>query len=91
MRFKDDLERLIYYHSQIDYCYWRISEISKHTGKSECPMDAMVDAATGFDKALVKARIKEVKYLVKTIIRLKPKIGFEPTGDKEFLKAINVL
>lgn len=33
MKFKDDLQKEIYYRSQIDYCYWMIQEISQHKGE----------------------------------------------------------
>jgi len=29
MKFKDDLQREIYYHSQIDYCYFVLGELSE--------------------------------------------------------------
>ncbi len=88
MKFESELQRIIYYTGQIDFCYWRIQEISKHTGKMESPLEAMIDKVTGFSEHKVKASIKEVRHLVKTVIRCKPKIGFDPVKDKEFLNAI---
>lgn len=35
MRFSDDLQREIYYRSQIDYCYWMLEEISTQPQSKE--------------------------------------------------------
>ncbi len=91
MRFKDELQRYLYYVSQIDYCYWVIKEVSKHTGKMESPLEAMIDKATGFDKELVIKQIDEIKYLSSVIIRCKKKLGYDVDNDKKFLKELKKL
>ena len=91
MRFKDELQRQIYYISQIDYSYWRIQEISKHKAKMQNPLEALIDKASGFEEAQVLGRIKEVKYLASVIIRCKKKLDYETDADKLFLKKIRKL
>ena len=91
MRFKDELQRQIYYRSQIDYSYWRIQEISKHNAEMQNPLDALIDKATGFDEAQVLERIKEVKHLAQCIIRCKARLGYETIPDKQFLYKIRKL
>lgn len=85
MRFKDDLQRYIYYTSQIDYCYWAIQSISKHTYDACDPLTALIDKATGFDKIKVKNNISNVREAIKTIIRCKKKLSFDTERDEEFL------
>ena len=91
MRFKDELQRQIYYRSQIDYSYWRIQEISKHNAKMQSPLDALIDEASGFQEVHVLERIKEVKYLASVIIRCKARLGYETKADKQFLYKIRKL
>lgn len=91
MRFKDELQRQIYYRSQIDYSYWMIQEISRHNGKMQFPLAAMIDKATGFDKVKILERIDQVKYLVIVIIRCKKKLNYEVDEDKKFLKQLQKL
>ena len=85
MKFKDELQKQIYYRSQIDYCYWMIQNISNHKGEIQSPLEAMIDKATGFDKQKVKDALATVIYMVKTIIRCKGKIGYDTATDEEFL------
>lgn len=85
MKFKDDLDRAIWYVSQIDYSYWMLQEISKHSGKMESPLEAMIDRATGFDVEKVRQRINHCILLARTIIRCKTKMGYDAGGDKKFL------
>lgn len=93
MKFKDDLQKEIHYRSQIDYCYWMLQEISQHHGQMQNPLAAMIDEATGFNKAKVKEKINDCIYLIKTVIRCKPKClaGYDVTEDKKFLKELNKL
>ncbi len=91
MRFKDELQRQIYYRSQIDYSYWRIQEISKHNAKMQSPLEALIDKASGFEEAQVLERIEEVKCLASVVIRCKKKLDYETDADKDFLKAIRKL
>ena len=91
MKFKDELQRQIYYRSQIDYSYWMIKEISGHNSKPQSPLEAMVDEATGFSKAKVKERVKEVKYLVSVIIRCKKKLDYDTENDRKLLSKLKKL
>lgn len=91
MRFKDELQRQLYYRSQIDYSYWRIQEISKHNAKMQSPLEALIDKASGFEEAQVLERIEEVKYLAQCIIRCKARLGYETKPDKQFLYKIRKL
>lgn len=91
MRFKDELDRQLYYRVQIDYCYWMIQQISKHNAEIQSPLNAMIDRATGFDKAIVKSRIKDVKYCMSVVIRCKEKLGYDTKKDKSFLIEIKKL
>lgn len=91
MRFKDDLQRELYYVSQIDYCYWMIQEMSEHKGVMQSPLEAMIDEATGFNKVKVKDQIDTAIYLVTVLIRCKKKLEYDVETDKEFLKEIKKL
>ena len=91
MRFKDELQRQLYYRSQIDYSYWRIQEISKHNAEMQNPLEALFNKATGFDEAKVLERIKEVKSLAFVIIRCKARLGYDVKSDKQFLYKIRKL
>lgn len=91
MRFKDPLQKYIYYSSQIDYSYYMIQEISKHNGKMESPLIAMVDRATGFDRAKVKERIKDVRFLISTVIRCKEKLGYDASNDRKFKTELKII
>lgn len=91
MRFKDELQRQIWYRSQIDYSYWMIQEISKHTGEMQSPIVAMVDKATGYDKVRLKENIKTVRRCIRTIINGKEKLGYDAEDDKRFLKELKKL
>ena len=91
MRFESELQKELYYRSQIYFCYFGIQLISGHMNKPQSPLEAMVDKATGFDKANVKERIKEVRSLIRTIIRCKGKMGYDNSGDKEFLHKLKSL
>ena len=91
MMFKNNLEKEIYYRSQIDYCYWRIQDISKHNAAPQSILDALIDKSTGFDKTLVFERIKEVKYLSGVIIRCKSRLGINAKSDSRFLYEIKKL
>jgi hypothetical protein len=88
MRFKDELQEQLYFISQIDYCYWRLQQISEDSSKTESPLAALIDEATGFDKAKIKDLTDQSKYLVSTIIRCKKKLEFDAKGDKELLKKL---
>lgn len=88
MRFKDELQRQLYYRGIIDYCYWEIQEISNHTGKLQSPLEAMIDRATGFDIKKTVEKIDNIKDFVSMIIRCKKKIGYDLKNDKEFLKKL---
>lgn len=93
MRFKDDLQKEIYYRSQIDYCYWMIQEISQHKGEMQSPLAAMIDEATGFSKAKMKEQIDNAIYLMKVVIRCKPKClaKYDVANDKKFLAELQKL
>ena len=91
MRFRDELDRQLYYRSQIDYSYWRIKEISKHNAEMQSPLEALIDKATGFEEAKVLERIEEVKYLASVIIRCKARLGYDTKADKQFLYKIRKL
>lgn len=88
MRFKDDLQRFIYYKSQIDYCYYAIQEICEQKGELKSPLEMMIDDATGYSKEKLLQRIDEAIYLIKVVIRCKPKCGFEVDSDKKFLSEL---
>jgi len=51
MRFKDDLQRYIYYHSTIDWCYYVIENLSKSN-------DSIHEVTDGV--------IKMLRYIIKT-------------------------
>jgi hypothetical protein len=89
MRFRDSLDRELYYSSQIDFCYWRIQEMSKHTGKMESPLNALIDKATGFDIANTLENITVIRSYVSCIARCKKALGYDPRSDKDFLKKLN--
>jgi hypothetical protein len=91
MRFENDLQRELYYRSQIDYAYYLIKELSKHTAKPESPLNMLIDKATGYDKHKLKENIKLFKYWAGVVIRCKGKIGLDNSRDKEFLKGLKKL
>lgn len=43
MRFKDDLQRHLYYQSQIDYCYWSIKKLSESKEDIHEVTDSLVE------------------------------------------------
>lgn len=90
MKFKDDLQRLLYYTAQIDYSYFRLGQIANpnNGAVSKSPIEAMIDKVTGFDNERIKLQIKETKYLVGVIIRCKEKLGHDATADKKILSEI---
>jgi hypothetical protein len=91
MRFENDIQKEIYYTSQIDYCYWAIKKISENSDEPKHPLYSMIDEATGFNKANIENQIDEIIYLIKTIIRCKEKCPnkYDTNLDKEFLKKLN--
>lgn len=88
VRFKDELQRQIYYRGQIDYCYWLLQEMSEHTGERQNPLEAMIDKATGFNKEKVLQNIRQTKNLIGLIIKYKKKLGYATDADAELLKKI---
>lgn len=84
MRFKDELQKEIYYISQIDYCYWQISEIAKEKYIPVDPITNLINQVTGFTKAQDKSKILELIYLMGVIIRCKTKLGYEVDNDVQF-------
>ncbi len=88
MRFKDELQRQIYYRGQIDFCYWVIQELAKNKCELQTPLEAMIDKATGFNIQRTIDSIDQIKHMVSSIIRCKKKLGYDPVKDKEFLKKL---
>jgi hypothetical protein len=89
VRFKDDLQRWIYYKSQIDYCYFQIKKIQEGLQKPISPIERMVDKATGADIANEIKIVDGLIYLVKTMIRCKCKINEDGIdADKGFLSLL---
>jgi len=91
MRFKDELQKYIYYKSQIDYCYYMLEAIINNKQPDKSPINMLIDKATGFDKELLKREKENIQYLVSVMIRCKTKIGHETENDKKFLKEIKKL
>jgi hypothetical protein len=85
MKFKTELEKQLYYQSQIDYSYWRLKAIYSETGKPQAPLEAMIDKATGFNTVKLKQSIKEIKMLINTIIKCKKELGFDTENDTKSL------
>jgi hypothetical protein len=88
MRFKDELQREIYYTSQIDLSYLGLRKIMEENETLNSPMVAIVDKATGYDKVKFKEDADNAIKLVKRIIRCKEKLGYGTVNDKYFLNMI---
>ena len=88
MRFENDFQRELYYTSQIDCCYFILSEFSKTKDDLRSPIEMMIDKATGFDKKMLLDKVDDVIDLVKTIIRCKKKLECDTDNDAKFLKEL---
>jgi hypothetical protein len=88
MRFENDFQRELYYTSQIDCCYFILSEFSKTKDDLRSPIEIMVDKVTGFDKKMLLDKVDDVIDLVKTIIRCKKKLEYDTDDDAKFLKEL---
>lgn len=91
MRFKDDVQKWIYYTGQIDYCYYRIKSLSDKLNEPKTGLEYAIDKATGFEKHLINEIKTEIKYLSGVIIRCKKKLGHDTKTDQELLAAIKRL
>jgi len=91
MRFKDNIQKWIYYTGQIDYCYYRIKSLSDKLNEPKTPIDAMIDKASGFSKQQFDEIAKEIKYLSGVIIKCKKKLGYETATDESLLETIKKL
>lgn len=83
MKFKDDLQKYLYYKAQSDYCYWRLREITKELNKPRSIIESMIDETTGYDKR----HIPEIKSLCRTAIRCCKKINEDYAMFRKILNA----
>ena len=93
MRFKDDLQRHLYYVSQIDYCYFCLTKVYEEEDNFDRnkTLNRLIDRATGYDKAEFERTVKNVLYWTMVIIRSKKAIGWDYSLDKDFEKKIKLL
>lgn len=91
MKFKDALQKELYYRAQIDYYYWLLHEIAEPKDEAKSPIEALIDEATGYNEAKVKQNIKHVKDMVKSIIKWKEKIDCDTEPDKKLLEKLKTL
>lgn len=90
MRFRDDLERFLYYTSQIDYCYWVLSTMNKGE-KDRTPIEIMIDVQTGFQKSKDVEALKSAIYHIGVIIRCKKALEYDTKQDGKTLYKIKKL
>lgn len=81
-RISNNLEHV----ATIDFCYWRLGVLNQKLSKPPHPIEAMVDAACGYDRT--EEIRKEVVSLLEQIIESKKAIGADYSGDSKFLEQI---
>lgn len=91
MRFKDDAQRYIYYHGQIDLGYYLLNEMSKVMALPKHPLVEMIDQATGASNEDFKRWRKEAIKLISDIIRHKKAYNYDTSYDETFLNEVKTL
>ena len=88
MRFENSFQRVLYYTSQIDCCYFIISQFAIKKDDKRSPIEIMIDKGTGFDKKMLLDKVDDVIDVVKTIIMCKKKLENDIDDDAKFLKEL---
>lgn len=91
MRFKDDLQKYIHYHGQIDLGYYLLSEMTKEIALPKHPLIQAIDIATGASQDRYKHCRKQAMKLIRDIIRQKKVFNYDTSTDEIFLEKIKSL
>jgi hypothetical protein len=91
MRFRNPLQREIYYISQIDFCYFALQEMESDSIEKLRPIESIIDSATGIDKHLIQQKIDSSIELLKCIIKCKKILSYDISDDIYFLHKLNKL
>lgn len=91
MKFRDDLQKWIYYHGQIDLGYYLLSEMSKEMNLPKHPLILAIDEATGASGDRFKNNKAAALKLIKDIIRQKKIYNYDTMIDEKFLSEIKLL
>lgn len=91
MRFKDDLQKYIHYHGQIDLGYYLLSEMANEISLPKHPLIQVIDKATGASEERYKYCRKQAMKLIRDIIRQKKIFNYDTSRDEEFLQKIKEL